>query len=137
MSKLDQENVRPLPVAETALKTHRIFIRDLLVDMFIGVYEHEKTGTQPVRLNIDMTVRDHVGPINDDYHHVVCYETITNTIRDYAKQRHINLVETLAEGIADICLAHKRVTDVKVCVEKLKAISDTTSVGVEIIRTKP
>ncbi len=137
MNGRDQKKISSLPVPETAIQTHQIFIRDFLVDMFIGVYDHEKEAKQRVRLNIDMTVYDHIGPINDDYHNVVCYETISNAIRSFAEKEHINLVETLAEGIADICLAHNRVGSVHVKVEKLNAVPNTTSVGVEISRSKP
>lgn len=136
MSTAKQDKVSPLPLAETEQKTHQIFIRDLLIDMLIGVYEHEQTQTQPVRLNIDMTVTDHLGPLNDDYHHVVCYETIANEIKTYALSQHINLVETVAEDVAQICLNHPRVIATTVKVEKLSAVADTTSVGIEIHRTK-
>lgn len=136
MNRIDQNNIQALPVPEEAVKTHTIFIRDLNVDMMIGVYDHEKLSSQPVRLNIEMVVRDHIGPINDDYHNVVCYETIANAIKKLVQEEHINLVETLAEKIADICLHHQRVQGARVKVEKLNAVNDASSVGIEITRSK-
>jgi dihydroneopterin aldolase len=117
--------------------THKVFINDLLVDMLIGVYAHEKSTPQPVRFNIEMTVADLHAPLADNYKNVVCYETISNHITHMAKSEHVNLVETLAEKAAAICLDNDRVSLVKVKVEKLNAIKNTTSVGVEIIRGKP
>lgn len=136
MNRFENSNIQTLPVPDNAPATHKIFITDLLVDMMIGVYDHEKTKTQSVRLNIEMTVVDHVGPINDEYHNVVCYETIANSVKSLVSKEHINLVETLAERIADICLDHARVLAAKIKVEKLEAVENTVSVGVEIKRTK-
>ncbi|GLQ06249.1 dihydroneopterin aldolase [Sneathiella chinensis] len=136
MNNSELGKVQPLQLPETAAGTHTIFISDLLLDMMIGVYEHEKDASQPVRINITMTVKDHLGPINDDYHNVVCYESIANAVKEMVERQHINLVETLAENIADICLAHTRIVEAKVKVEKLTAVTNAGSVGVEIVRKK-
>lgn len=132
-------NTVTLPQAFTVTcpeQTHKILIKDLLVEMLIGVYAHEKTTPQPVRFSIEMTVDDNMRPLADDYHNVVCYETIATAVMEMAVQEHVNLVETLAEKVAVICLNYERVSLVKVQVEKLNAIENTTSVGVEIIRGK-
>ncbi|WP_169543041.1 dihydroneopterin aldolase [Sneathiella aquimaris] len=136
MTQIEPSKISALPRVEPAERTHQIFIRDYLIDMQIGVYEHEQGITQPVRLNVDLTVTDHLGPMNDDYHNVVCYETLAKAIHAYALKEHINLVETLAEGVADICLEHQRVINAKVKVEKLTAVANTASVGIEINRSK-
>ncbi|WP_025899736.1 dihydroneopterin aldolase [Sneathiella glossodoripedis] len=136
MSTSEPHKITSLPLAETDATTHEVFINDLLVNMLIGVYEHEKLKEQPVRLNIVLTVRDHIGPINDDYHNVVCYETIAKAIKKLVKEEHINLVETLAEKVADICLKNQRTVRVRVKVEKLQALADAGSVGVVITRNR-
>ncbi|MAL80382.1 MAG: hypothetical protein CMN55_14950 [Sneathiella sp.] len=128
--------LHPLDKLVNPGKTHKIFIRDLVIDMLIGVYSHEKTTPQPVRINIEMTVSDATGPIDDNYRNVVCYETITNHVIRMATGEHVNLVETLAERTAAICLANERVSLVTVKIEKLNAIKNTSSVGVEILRTR-
>src|SRR5690606_30741121 len=90
-------------------RTHKVFIRDLVIEMLIGVYPHERTTPQPVRFNIEMTVDDAAGPLDDNYRNVVCYETIANRVTRMATEKHVNLVETLAENTAAICLANERV----------------------------
>ena len=50
---------------------------------------------------------------------------------------HINLVETLAERIGDFCVADPRVLSARVRVEKLEAVAEAASAGVEIERTAP
>ena len=51
-----------------------------------------------------------------------------------ARIGHVNLVETLAERIAEACLADLRVDAARGRVEKLAAIPEAASVGIEIER---
>ncbi len=136
MNEKNASNIRPLPSVEFAAKTHKIFVRDLLISMFIGVYESEKNVKQNVRFNIDMVVEDPSDPLNDDYLQVVCYETIASAIQKMTEREHINLVETLAERVAEICLSNSRVVSVLVKIEKLEAVKNAGSVGVEIERSR-
>jgi dihydroneopterin aldolase len=55
-------------------------------------------------------------------------------VREIVSRGHINLVETLAEEVAAMCLQDRRVRSVRVRVEKLDVFPDVTSVGVEIER---
>ena len=50
---------------------------------------------------------------------------------------HVNLIETLAERIADHCLADRRVAGVRVRIEKPEAVPSCRSVGIEIERHRP
>jgi len=66
---------------------------------------------------------------------VVSYDDVVAGIRAIVAEGHINLVESLAERVADMCLADSRVTRVNVQVEKLDVLSDEAVVGVEIERS--
>lgn len=72
--------------------------------------------------------------LHDRIENVVNYEHVVNGVRALTSDVHINLVETLAERIADLCLADGRVSRVRVCVEKLDIYDEAASVGVEIER---
>lgn len=115
----------------------RMFIRDLVVNMLIGVHRHERDGRQRVRINIDLSVVDNVGVGEDRLSGVVSYETIVDEIRHLCDSGHVNLVETLAENIAELCFHDGRVRQAVVRVEKLDVFADTASVGVEIERSNP
>jgi dihydroneopterin aldolase len=65
---------------------------------------------------------------------VVSYEEIADGVRKLIASGHVNLVETLAQQIADMCFSHKRVQTVRVRVEKLAVFEDAVSAGVEIER---
>jgi 7,8-dihydroneopterin aldolase/epimerase/oxygenase len=125
--------VQPLRIADARSAIRHVFIRDLMLSCKIGVHRHEQAGTQRVRINLDLAVRDN-RDLHDDLANVVCYERITNAVRAVVSGRHIKLLETLAEEIAGICLEDARVRSVRVRVEKLDIFPDATSVGVEIER---
>lgn len=128
------ENVTPLKIANAERAIRHVFVRDLLLDAHIGVYKHEKGGTQPVRVNIDLTVTEAVH--GDSLDNVVCYATVVERIRSIVAEGHLNLVESLAERIAGSCLEDERVRVARVRVEKLAAIPEAASVGVEIERVR-
>jgi dihydroneopterin aldolase len=65
---------------------------------------------------------------------VLSYDSVIAGVRRLLAAGHINLVETLAENVAQICLADSRVAWVKVAVEKLDIDPDVGGVGVEIER---
>jgi 7,8-dihydroneopterin aldolase/epimerase/oxygenase len=114
---------------------YRMFIRDLVLLCRIGVYAHEKLRPQRVRINVSMRVEAEAAPRNDDIANVLSYDEVLGGIKRLAAGEHINLVETLAEAIADLCLAHRRVIEVRVMIEKLD-VEPGASVGVEIERRR-
>lgn len=128
--------VQPLHRDAAAKRRRRVFVRDLVLDSQIGVHGHEKGRAQPVRINVDLTVDEPAGPQPDAIEAVVCYETVVSAIRDILGAGHVNLVETLAERIAEACLTDARVATARIRVEKLAPIPDAASVGVEIERTR-
>ncbi len=127
--------------ADITQATRRMFIRDLTIAASIGVYSHEHEARQRVRINVELAVLD-AGAQNisraavgaDDLARVVDYEVIVNNIRAIATTGHIQLVETLAERLAESCLADARIRRVLVRVEKLDVFADAAAVGVEIER---
>ncbi len=126
--------IEPLRLADASRGLYHVFIRDLIVPCSIGIYDFEKEAPQPVRLNLDLAVHESLSPVDDEHRNVVCYEKIANGAKDLIGQGHINLVETLAEELAAMCLANSRVFSVRVRIEKLDILRDAASVGVEIER---
>ena len=124
----------PARIANAGNALRHVFIRDFMVECLIGVYEHEKCSPQRVRVNLDLAVDEGEHPIIDDILNVVSYETMANGILAIADEGHVNLVETLAERIADMCFDDQRVDSVRVRIEKLDIIENAGSVGVEIER---
>jgi dihydroneopterin aldolase len=112
----------------------RVLVRDLVIGCEIGAFRHERGARQRVRINLDLAVREEAVPVADDLRNVVCYDEIVSGIRRLAEGGHVNLVETLAERIAEMCLADARIRRALVRVEKLDVYADVASVGIEIER---
>jgi len=124
-------------MANAHLGLRHVFVRDLLLECVIGIYDHEKAAPQRVRLNLDLAVQESDTALDDNYDNVVCYAQIVEKARDLVAKEHVNLVETLAERLAGICLEDPRVRTCRVRVEKLDVFPDAQSVGVEIERHNP
>jgi dihydroneopterin aldolase len=128
-------------IASSARALRRMFLRDLVVEASIGVHAHEHAAPQRVRINIDLGVEDDgARPLSrqpvgrDELSRVVDYEKLADLVRGIVRAGHVRLVETLAERIAEACLADRRVHLARVRVEKLDIFPDATSAGVEIER---
>jgi Dihydroneopterin aldolase len=81
----------------------RIMVRDLMLSAKIGLHQHERIAQQRIRVNLDLAIAD-LGVIDDDYDKVVCYGELVTGVRHVVGAGHVNLVETLAERIAAMCL---------------------------------
>ena len=125
----------PHMIADAARGIRHVFIRNLEVPAEIGVWRHEHGKEQPVRINVDLAVEDLID-LGDDLTKVVDYGVIEDKIRAIIAHGHIRLIETLAERIAAACFDDQRVKTARVRVEKLHALSNAESAGVEIERTR-
>ncbi len=125
--------ISPL-IADAKAGIRHVFVRDLVLPSRIGVHKHERGKTQLVRINLDLAVLEGTAAPGDKLSEVLCYEEIVEGTRRIVDAGHVNLVETLAERIAGICLADPRVRLARVRVEKLNAFDDVGAVGIEIER---
>ncbi|MDP6590241.1 MAG: dihydroneopterin aldolase [Alphaproteobacteria bacterium] len=128
--------LRPLARSGTEPSYRRVFVRDLVLSCAIGVHAHEQHAPQRVRINVELMVAEEERHLRDRIENVVSYEHIVDGVRAITGESHINLVETLAERIAGLCLADRRVARVRVSVEKLDIYAEAASVGVEIERVR-
>ncbi len=126
----------------------RILIRDLQISASIGVYHHEKLAFQPILVNIELTlgpdlqarpavfVPAKMRKQDREYADVVCYASVCEQVERLTRDRHTELVETLVEAIAELCLSDGRVEAVRVRVEKTAAVPRARAVGAEILRRR-
>jgi 7,8-dihydroneopterin aldolase/epimerase/oxygenase len=132
----DREST-PRSLADAAARLRHVFVRDLVLDANIGVWKHERGARQRVRINLDLSVYEGDVPLDDKLVNVVRYDLIVNAIRRLLAKGHVNLVETLAERVAALCLEIPAVRAARVRIEKLDVYPDAESVGVEIERRRP
>lgn len=127
----------------------KIFIKNLTVNTFVGVHEHEYIKSQPliisVELGIDRNIpggekaflpRNAIKETTDTSAKIICYAVLSEAIIKLVQNDHIGFVETLAEQIINLCFGDKRVIDVHLRIEKPDAVADATSVGIDIFTTR-
>jgi dihydroneopterin aldolase len=129
--RLPQAIERP----ETDSAYDKIWVRDLILPMRIGVWSEEHNLSQRVRFTVELWASG-CGHRPGDLSSVISYDFIIDGIREIVAQGHILLTETLAERIAAHCLSHRRAGKVRILVEKLDRVPGA-SLGCEIMRLKP
>lgn len=112
----------------------RISVRDYTREVEIGAFQSERGVTQRIRFSVVLEVSRHNAARDDDVDKVISYDTITEAIELQLSTERINLLETLAERVAERCLEDRRAVRVFVRIEKLDRGPGT--LGVEIVRVQ-
>ena len=113
-----------------------IFLNDMLLNAEIGIYKKEKNISQPLRVSMIAKVRN-PKKINDkNIGSVVCYNQISKKIKKIVKSGHTMLLEKMAEKIFEECFKNKRIETMKIRLEKLDAIKEADSAGIEVERSR-
>lgn len=111
----------------------RISLRDHIREVDIGAFQTERGVTQRICFNVVVEVRLPDG-LNDDVDRILSYDTITDAIDRELSAERLNLLETLAERVAEDILADPRAARVFVRIEKLDR--GPGALGVEIVRDR-
>jgi dihydroneopterin aldolase len=111
-----------------------IYIRNLRVDCVIGVFEWERRIRQTIAIDLDLAADIARAARTDRLEDTLDYKAISKRLIDYIGQSQFQLVETLAERIAEIVLHEFAVRWLRLRVNKRGALSHAGDVGVVIER---
>jgi dihydroneopterin aldolase len=111
-----------------------IFLRELKIDTLIGVYEWEKRVPQTLQIDLEIALPSSLACQTDNIDDALNYADIVRDIQSALASRHYNLLEALAESIAQILIEDFKAPWVKVSVAKLQAIRGSKMVGICIER---
>jgi len=114
----------------------RVFVRGLELIGSVGVYEHEHRYEQRVVVSLELQVHDGYDGMSDELSAVYDYDLAIRAVKSAIDSGHFNLIETLAERIAQSCLSDGRVLSVRVRVEKPDVLPSCGGVGIEIERSR-
>lgn len=112
----------------------RISLRDHVVEVDIGAFQAERGKSQRICFNVVVEVRPLTGPIDDDVDRILSYDRVTEAIAVELSEERLNLLETLAERVAERILLEPQATRVFVRIEKLDR--GPGALGVEIVRAR-
>ncbi|WP_449407535.1 dihydroneopterin aldolase [Microbacterium maritypicum] len=104
-----------------------------------GVYDHERENGQEFTIDLTLRMPVHDAAASDDVVDTVHYGELAEKVAAVVAGEPVNLIETLAERIADVALDDQRVHAVTVTVHKPHApIALTFSdVAVTVHRAQP
>ncbi|WP_300052226.1 dihydroneopterin aldolase [Sulfitobacter sp.] len=112
----------------------RISLRDHIVEVEIGAFQAERDVTQRVCFNVVVEVAPLTGVVDDDVDRILSYDRVTEAIAAELAAERLNLLETLAERVADRILIQPQAMRVFVRIEKLDR--GPGALGVEIVRAR-
>lgn len=115
-------------------KLDKIHIRDLLLRCVIGVYDSERENKQDILINITLYADLSKACETDNIDDTVDYKVIKKKIVNMVESSSFNLIECLAERIAEICLETRKVRKVNVMIDKTGALRFARSAAIEIER---
>ena len=114
----------------------KILINDLILDLKLGYYDHEKERSQKVKFSLEIDYEDKK-PTNDkDIKSIVNYGTVVKLITKLVKKKHYNFLESLAEAVFDELFKDKRIGKILLKIEKLEILKDCSSVGIQITKKR-
>lgn len=111
-----------------------IFLRELTVETVIGIYDWEREIKQAVVFDLEMATDIRKAAQTDHIDDTLDYKAVAKRVISFVENSSFQLVETLAERVAEIVLSEFEVPWVKLTLNKAGAINGAKGVGVIIER---
>jgi len=118
--------------------TDRVTLRGLRAHGRHGVLPHERQAGQQFVVDVVLALDTRPAAASDALVDTVDYGVLAATVAGIVEGEPVDLIETLAQRIADACLAHHRVEEVEVTVHKPQAPIPVPfeDVAVTIVRSR-
>ena len=111
-----------------------VFIKKLEVRTVIGVFDWEREIKQKLVLDLELGTDIKKAAETDDLTNTLDYKAISHGVFDFVEQSEYQLVETVADKVAELILRDFQVQWVSITLNKPGAVSIAESVGVKIER---
>ncbi|MGH1460633.1 MAG: dihydroneopterin aldolase [Neptuniibacter sp.] len=111
-----------------------VYIRGLEVETVIGIYDWEREIRQVVNLDLEMGTHIFAAAQTEDVDKTLNYKTVSDRLIDFISQSEFQLVETMAEQIAELVMVEFGVKWLRLRLGKPGAVPQAQDVGVIIER---
>ena len=111
-----------------------VFLTDLRIETVIGVFDWEREIKQTVVFDLQMGADIRKAAASDQLEDTLDYKSVAKRIIDFVEASEFQLVETLAERVAEVILKEFNVPWVRVQLNKQGAVRGARDVGVIIER---
>jgi FolB domain-containing protein len=114
----------------------RIHIRELRLRCILGLRDWERRKKQEIAIDLTLHADLRAACRSDAIDDTVDYSTLKQRVIELVEASAFQLVERLAEAVADLCLEDGRVRRVEVTIDKAGALRFARSVAVSITRER-
>ena len=114
----------------------RIFIEGLETHCLIGIFDWERKVKQKILIDLEFPTDARKAAKRDRIEDTVNYKEIAKLLLQEIPKSRFQLVESLAEFIADLCLQKIGLPEITVRVSKPGAIRGSKNVGIVITRRR-
>lgn len=111
-----------------------VFISDLRIETIIGIYDWERKVKQTISLDLEMGADIQRAAATDAIEDTLNYKAVSKRLIGFVGESEYQLVETLAEKIAEIVISEFSVPWLRLTVHKPGAVRGSRDVGVIIER---
>ena len=111
-----------------------VFIKGLKTEGVIGVFEWEREIRQPLYIDVTLATDIRKAAETDDLQHTLDYKAITDAIKAFVSGTQFQLIETLAEALAQKIQQDFQVSWLALKIHKPGAIADAEDIGIVIER---
>jgi 7,8-dihydroneopterin aldolase/epimerase/oxygenase len=111
-----------------------IYLRDLRIDTVIGVYRWEREMKQTLVIDLELGTDIRPAAKSDAIADTLNYKDIAKRVTAFVEQSRYQLVEALAEAVAELVLDEFPVPWLRLSVNKQGAVGGVRDVGVVIVR---
>ena len=111
-----------------------VYIRDLRIDTFIGIYDWEQQLRQTLSIDLDMATDVAATAAAGDIAMTLDYGAISERLLDMIENQHFGLLESLAEQIAAVLRDEFQVRWLRLRLGKPGAVPAAADVGIVIER---
>ena len=113
-----------------------VYISDLRIETIIGIYDWERKIRQIVSIDLEMAADNRKAAATESIDDALNYKAVAKRLIQFAEESEFQLVETLAERIAEIILEEFDVDWLRLKLGKPGAVTGSREVGVIIERGK-
>ena len=111
-----------------------IFLSELRIDTVIGIFDWERRIKQTVIFDVEMAADIKKAAATDSIDDTLDYKAVAKRIIQFVEESEFQLVETLAEKVAQMILSEFNVPWVRLKLNKTGAIRGARDVGILIER---
>jgi dihydroneopterin aldolase len=138
MTATPESYSHPSPLWDSASDYIRVVLRDVEVEVHVGLHPWERHPERPSRLLVSVEMFAHLKrgaakgtkPLID-------YDRVREGLRGWSQRPHTPLLETLAEEVVGLCFGDVAVEACRVSIVKPDIFNEAAGAGVEIYRVRP